>query len=105
MRGWTSHSHLHQLCCVVGILRVRERRVSLRLPASVPSCVRLSGGNAAREGHDMRAIDCSCGEHLEGASDEELMPMVQEHMEQVHPDMQMSDEEKQALFTQMVHDV
>jgi predicted small metal-binding protein len=63
----------------------------------------LSGGNAAREGHDMRAI--ACGEHLEAASDEELMPMVQEHMEQVHPDMQMSDEEKQALFTQMVHDV
>lgn len=53
----------------------------------------------------MRAIDCSCGEHLEAASDEELMPMVQEHMEQVHPDMQMSDEEKQVLFTQMVHDV
>ena len=53
----------------------------------------------------MRAIDCPCGAHLEAETDEELGEKMQEHLEQVHPDMQMTEEEKQAQFDQLVHDV
>jgi Protein of unknown function (DUF1059) len=57
------------------------------------------------EEHTMRAIDCPCGQHLEAETDDELGAKMQEHLDQVHPDMQMTEEEKQAQFAQMVHDV
>jgi hypothetical protein len=37
----------------------------------------------------MRAIDCPCGDHLEGADDDELVRLAREQ----HPEMDRSDEQ------------
>jgi len=47
----------------------------------------------------MRALDCDCGEHLEAADDEALTRKVQNHMEQSHPDTQLSEEEARSLVS------
>ena len=41
----------------------------------------------------MRAIDCPCGHHLEGADDAELFRLAREHVDRDHPEMQRSDDE------------
>ena len=44
----------------------------------------------------MRAIDCPCGHHLEGADDEELVRLAREHVEAHHPEMERSEEQLRA---------
>jgi predicted small metal-binding protein len=41
----------------------------------------------------MRAIDCPCGHHLEGADDEELFRVVREHVDRDHPEKQRTDDQ------------
>ncbi len=41
----------------------------------------------------MRAMDCNCGQHLEAANDEELFRAVRAHVEQAHPELQLTDQE------------
>jgi predicted small metal-binding protein len=43
------------------------------------------------QGGEMRAIDCPCGHHLEGADDEELFRLAREHVDRDHPEMQRTD--------------
>ena len=40
----------------------------------------------------MRALDCSCGQHLEADNDEELFERAREHVDTDHPEMELSDE-------------
>jgi hypothetical protein len=47
----------------------------------------------------MRAIDCPCGHHLEGADDDELFRKARGHIDREHPEMQRSDEELHARVT------
>jgi hypothetical protein len=42
---------------------------------------------------EMRAIDCPCVHHFEGADDEELFRLCREHVDADHPEMQRSDEQ------------
>lgn len=53
---------------------------------------------------DMRAIDCPCGHHLEGADDEELFSKAREHIDRDHPEMQRSDEDIRARVTADAYD-
>ena len=41
----------------------------------------------------MRAIDCPCGHHLEGADDDELVRLAREHIAEHHPEMDRGDEQ------------
>jgi predicted small metal-binding protein len=41
----------------------------------------------------MRAIECPCGHHLEGADDEELFRLARDHVDRRHPEMKGSDEQ------------
>jgi len=41
----------------------------------------------------MRAIDCPCGHHLEGADDEELFRLARAHVDNDHPEMDRPDEQ------------
>ena len=41
----------------------------------------------------MRAIDCPCGHHLEGADDEELFRLARAHVDSDHPEMERTDDE------------
>ena len=54
--------------------------------------------------HDMRAIDCPCGHHLEGADDEELFSKAREHIDRDHLEMQRSDEDIRARVTADAYD-
>jgi hypothetical protein len=53
----------------------------------------------------MRAIDCSEGHdtiHMAAETDDELMSMVRAHAAEVHPEL--TDEQLQGMFAQLVHD-
>ena len=39
----------------------------------------------------MRALDCSCGQHLEADNDEELFERAWDHMDAEHPEIELSD--------------
>ena len=41
----------------------------------------------------MRAIECPCGHHLEGADDDELFSLAREHVDRDHPEMQRTDDD------------
>lgn len=45
-----------------------------------------------------RALDCQCGAHLEAANDQELAGRAREHVASDHPDMNLSDEEFNAIL-------
>ena len=52
----------------------------------------------------MRALDCDCGQHLEAANDEELLEKARDHVNEAHPDMQLSDEEVRQLVMERAYD-
>jgi hypothetical protein len=58
-----------------------------------------------REGGEMRAIDCPCGHHLEGADDETLFRLAREHVDRDHPEMQRSDEQIRARVAADAYDI
>ena len=49
----------------------------------------------------MRAIDCPCGHHFEGADDYELFRLCREHLDRDHAEMKRSDEQ---IFERIVAD-
>jgi predicted small metal-binding protein len=53
----------------------------------------------------MRAIDCPCGDHLEGADDEDLVRMARQHIEEHHPDMDRSEEQLRNRIAAGAYDV
>ena len=53
----------------------------------------------------MRAIDCPCGHHLEGADDDELVRLAGEHVESHHPEMERSEEQLRARVAADAYDV
>jgi MFS family permease len=63
-----------------------------------------SNGESTRKGGEMRAIECRCGHHLEGADDEELFRLAREHVDRDHPEMQRTDEELRARITADAYD-
>ena len=54
---------------------------------------------------DMRAIDCPCGHHLEGADNDELFRKAREHVDRDHPEMQRSNEDIRARVVADAYDV
>lgn len=52
----------------------------------------------------MRALDCECGRRLEAASDEELYTQARAHVDQDHPEMQLSDEQVRGLVSEGAYD-
>jgi rhodanese-related sulfurtransferase len=53
----------------------------------------------------MRAIECPCGHHLEGADDEQLIQLARQHVEEHHPEMERSDEQLRARIAADAYDV
>jgi hypothetical protein len=45
----------------------------------------------------MRVIDCDCGATLQAADDDDLSRVVRQHMDEVHPDMELDDEQLKAF--------
>ena len=53
----------------------------------------------------MRAIECPCGHHLEGADGEELLRLAREHVDRDHPDMERSDQQLRERIAAAAYDV
>jgi rhodanese-related sulfurtransferase len=51
----------------------------------------------------MRAIECPCGHHLEGADDEELFRLARDHVNR-HPEMERTDEQLRERIAADAHD-
>lgn len=52
----------------------------------------------------MRALDCECGQHLEAEDDAGLLQKARAHVDQVHPDMGLDDEQVKALIAERGYD-
>ncbi len=51
-----------------------------------------------------RALDCFCGEYLEGDDNEELLNWARAHVERQHPDMQLTDEQIRQMVEEGAYD-
>jgi predicted small metal-binding protein len=52
----------------------------------------------------MRVIDCECGTTLKAANDEDLASSVRDHVNESHPDMDLSDEQVQEMVAAQAYD-
>jgi len=52
----------------------------------------------------MRALDCECGQHLELANDEEQFERAREHVDRIHPEMQLNAEQVRGIVADGVYD-
>jgi hypothetical protein len=43
-------------------------------------------------------IDCECGETLHAANDDDLFKIARAHVDEVHPDLEMTDEQIHQLL-------
>ena len=51
-----------------------------------------------------RALDCFCGEYLEGDKDEELLNWTRAHVQRKHSDMDFTDEQIQQIVAEGGYD-
>jgi predicted small metal-binding protein len=51
-----------------------------------------------------RALDCFCGEYLEGDNDEELLNWARAHVQRQHSDMELTDEQVQGIVQEGAYD-
>jgi predicted small metal-binding protein len=54
-------------------------------------CSNLPTGKAG-ERSEVRALDCSCGQHLEADDDEELFERARDDVDIDHPELELSNE-------------
>jgi predicted small metal-binding protein len=52
----------------------------------------------------MRVIDCDCGQTLQAANDEDLAKETRAHVDQEHPDLQMSEEQVRELVASRAYE-
>jgi predicted small metal-binding protein len=50
------------------------------------------------------AMDCFCGVHLEGDDEEQLLNWTKAHMEKVHPQMQLTEEQIHQMVVDGAYD-
>ncbi|MEW6637302.1 MAG: DUF1059 domain-containing protein, partial [Actinomycetota bacterium] len=67
---------------------------------------RVAPRPGSKEGGEssVRALDCECGRHLEAGDDRELFERAREHVDRDHPEMNLSDEQVQAIVEQGAYD-
>jgi predicted small metal-binding protein len=52
----------------------------------------------------MRVLDCDCGQTLQAANDDDLTAAVRAHVDESHPDLEMSDEQVGELVAKRAYD-
>jgi predicted small metal-binding protein len=52
----------------------------------------------------MRVMDCECGKTLQAANDDDLVEAVRRHIDEEHPDMDMSQEDVEELVSSQAYD-
>jgi predicted small metal-binding protein len=56
-------------------------------------------------GETMRGIDGPCGHYLEAADDEALVDGIKTHAADIHPELDMTDDQIRALVASTARDV
>lgn len=51
-----------------------------------------------------RALDCFCGEYLEGDDEKELLNWTRAHVERQHPDLQLTEEQVRKMVEEGAYD-
>jgi hypothetical protein len=51
----------------------------------------------------MRVIDCDCGATLQAANDDDLFNVARGHVDEEHPDMQLSDDQVRDMIGQKAY--
>jgi predicted small metal-binding protein len=52
----------------------------------------------------MRVIDCDCGHTLQAANDDDLFKAAREHVDEVHADMSLSDDQLRELVADQAYE-
>jgi Protein of unknown function (DUF1059) len=52
----------------------------------------------------MRVIDCDCGTTLQAANDDDLCKAARAHVDEVHPDMRLTDEQVRNLVSERAYE-
>jgi hypothetical protein len=52
----------------------------------------------------MRKLDCQCGHTLEAENDEELLAKGRQHVAEVHPDQNFTDDQLRQLISTQAYD-
>jgi predicted small metal-binding protein len=52
----------------------------------------------------MRVIDCDCGHTLQAANDDDLVKQARAHVDEDHPDMELTDEQVRELVASKAYD-
>lgn len=68
-----------------------------RMSSKRPSTSGLAYVRATRGEDPVRVIDCDCGHTLQAANDDDLVRVARQHVDQDHPDMDLSDDDLRAL--------
>jgi predicted small metal-binding protein len=70
------------------------------VPASLPVALSMARRTSWRKEHKVRALDCDCGQQLEAADDEKLFENAREHVDQAHPERELSDQQIRNLIAE-----
>jgi predicted small metal-binding protein len=52
----------------------------------------------------MRVIDCDCGTTLQAANDDDLFKAAREHVDEAHPEMELSDDQVRSLVADKAYE-
>lgn len=52
----------------------------------------------------MRVIDCECGETLQAANEDDLVKATRQHVDEAHPDLEMSDDQVRELVADKAYE-
>jgi predicted small metal-binding protein len=52
----------------------------------------------------MLMIDCDCGETLQAANDDDLTRATRQHVDEAHPDLDMSDDQVRELVADKAYE-
>jgi len=51
----------------------------------------------------MRVLDCECSQTLQAANDDELVQAARAHVDEAHPDMELSEEELRGMISERAY--
>ena len=52
----------------------------------------------------MRMLDCECGQTLQAATDDELVQAARQHVDDEHPDMDLSEEDIRRMVSEQAYE-
>jgi predicted small metal-binding protein len=73
-------------------------------PRNGPSGIGFTFASSSVKGASMRKLDCQCGHTVEGVNDEELFQRGKQHVAEVHPGENITDDQLRQLIATQAYD-